>query len=750
MADEFETSVDFGLKLSKRIYYGKGLPPAPVLGMSKSSESFLPTAVMVYAVIPEPEVVDNPDVQSYQPHVHGRCEPPALIPLHMYGVAMEVESCLDHANVSFSGNWRVHCIKASSKCDCRIAIPMGDQGSILGLEVDITGRSYHSQLITAEETKDKEKGNKRGNGRYLKGSIFTFTIPQVGGGTIISVKANWSQKLEYNEGQFCLNVPFNFPEFVNPIGQKTSKREKILLSVNSGVGKEILCKSTSHALKELRREVGKMGFLYEAEVPKWSTTDLSFSYAVSSEDLFGGVLLQSPLLRDFDGRQMFCFYLFPGNNENRKVCRKDVIFIIDMSGSMKGDPLENAKGALVSSLSKLNSEDSFNIIAFNEKTYLFSQLMAPATQGSISKATQWLSDNLIADGGTNILDPLKQAMKLLAETADSMPLIFLITDGAIEDERDICNFVNGSLTGAGPISPRICTFGIGTYCNHYFLQMLAQIGSGYFDSAYDADSVDFQMQRLFATASSVILANITVDALEHLDSLEVLPFRIPDLSSGMPLLVSGRYNGKFPESIKVSGILADMSNFTIELKSQKAKDVQLDRVLARRQIDILTANAWMSESQDLEQQIAKMSIQTGVPSEYTHMILHQTDTGEKATEKILMQEVFNKINSLRQVNSEIQKVIFLGNLGVGFGDLAATASNIPPGTDEIKSPEATEVLVDAASNCCSKLLDRFCCMCFIQTCSRMNNQCSIALSQLCVALACFECLNCCYELCECG
>ncbi|XP_037497442.1 uncharacterized protein LOC105631375 [Jatropha curcas] len=270
--------------------------------------------------------------------------------------------------------------------------------------------------------------------------------------------------------------------------------------------------------------------------------------------------------------------------------------------------------------------------------------------------------------------------------------------------------------------------------------MLAQIGSGYFDSAYDADSVDFQMQRLFATASSVILANITVDALEHLDSLEVLPFRIPDLSSGMPLLVSGRYNGKFPESIKVSGILADMSNFTIELKSQKAKDVQLDRVLARRQIDILTANAWMSESQDLEQQIAKMSIQTGVPSEYTHMILHQTDTGEKATEKILMQEVFNKINSLRQVNSEIQKVIFLGNLGVGFGDLAATASNIPPGTDEIKSPEATEVLVNAASNCCSKLLDPCCCMCLIQTCSCMNNECAIALSQLCVALVCFGCL----------
>ncbi|OAY53231.1 uncharacterized protein LOC110613406 [Manihot esculenta] len=747
MADHLETCVDYGLKLSKRIYYGKELPPAPEPGMSKSSESLLPKAVMVYAVVPEPDVVDNPDVPSYQPYVHGRCDPPALIPLHMHGAAMEVDCCLDHASVSFSGKWRVHCIKTSRKCDCRIVIPMGDQGSILGLEVDIIGRSYHSQLI-AEETEDKEKVNKGGDGRYLKGNIYTFKIPQVGGGIIISVKVTWSQKLAYSEGQFCLNVPFSFPAFVNPVDKKISKREKIMLNVNSGFGKEILCKSTSHALKELRREVGKMGFLYEGEVPTWSSTDFNFSYLVS-KDLFGSVFLQSPLLRDFDERQMFCLYLFPGNDQRMKAFKKDVIFIIDISGSMKGAPFENAKSALISSLSKLNSEDSFNIIAFNGETYLFSSILEPVTQGAISKASQWLSDNLTTGGGTNILLPLKQAMNLLAETTDSIPLIFLITDGSVEDERDICNFVKESLRNRGSISPRLCTFGIGIYCNHYFLQMLAQIGRGYFDSAYDADSIDFQMQRLFTTASSIILTNITIGALDHLDSLELLPFRIPDLSCGSPLVVSGRYTGNFPDSVKINGSLADMRNFTIELKTQRAKDVQLDKVLARRQIDVLTTNAWMSGSKDLQQKVAKVSLQTGVLSEYNHMILHQTDKGEKEPETMLMQEVFNKINSLRQVNSERQSTIFLGSLGVGFGNLSATAANIPPGTEQIKSPEGAEMLVQAASTCCSRLLDRCCCGCFIQACSHVNGQCYIVLSQLCAALACFECLNCCYELCEC-
>lgn len=124
------------------------------------------------------------------------------------------------------------------------------------------------------------------------------------------------------------------------------------------------------------------------------------------------------------------------------------------------------------------------------------------------------------------------------------------------------------------------------------------------------------MQRLFTTASSIILTNITIGALDHLDSLEVhyslcpsslwsfchstfdfllylrtwlsvfllsslqlLPFRIPDLSCGSPLVVSGRYTGNFPDSVKINGSLADMRNFTIELKTQRAKDVQLDKVM---------------------------------------------------------------------------------------------------------------------------------------------------------------------------
>jgi len=128
MAEDFVKAVDDGLKLSKRVYGGKA-PPRPVAHMVKSPAATegLPTAVMVYAVIFDPAMVDNPDIPTYQPHVHGRRDPPALIPLQMNGVEMEVDCYLDTAFVRVCGSWRLHCVMGSKSCDCLVAIPMGEQ-----------------------------------------------------------------------------------------------------------------------------------------------------------------------------------------------------------------------------------------------------------------------------------------------------------------------------------------------------------------------------------------------------------------------------------------------------------------------------------------------------------------------------------------------------------------------------------------------------------------------------------------------
>ena len=126
MAEEFDKAVEDGLRLSKRLYFGKDravAPPKPLPAMMKpGTHSCLPTASMVYAVIYDPAIVDNPDIPSYQPHMHGRNDNPALIPLHMHGVELEVDCYLDTAFVRVVGSWRLHCVMGSKSCGCRVVL----------------------------------------------------------------------------------------------------------------------------------------------------------------------------------------------------------------------------------------------------------------------------------------------------------------------------------------------------------------------------------------------------------------------------------------------------------------------------------------------------------------------------------------------------------------------------------------------------------------------------------------------------
>lgn len=160
---------------------------------------------------------------------------------------------------------------------------------------------------------------------------------------------------------------------------------------------------------------------------------------VSSGDLSGNVLIKSPSPWDSDDRGIFCLYLFPGTTKHKKVClfsqqlrifcfivicshdqcnvviylqlfKRRVVFVIDISASMKWKPLEDVKKALLECLAKLQAEDVFNIIAFSDEILEFSTSMEFATDETISAVTEWLDTNLIANGGTNMLLPLKQVL----------------------------------------------------------------------------------------------------------------------------------------------------------------------------------------------------------------------------------------------------------------------------------------------------------------------------------------------------
>ncbi|PPD86104.1 hypothetical protein GOBAR_DD16936 [Gossypium barbadense] len=115
--------------------------------------------------------------------------------------------------------------------------------------------------------------------------------------------------------------------------------------------------------------------------------------------------------------------------------------------------------------------------------------------------------------------------------------------------------------------------------------MLAMIGWGEYGAAFDLDSIEVQMNKLFSKGVSTVLANSTIDAFDDHEEIEPFQFR--------------RYQGSFPDNLK--GILGDLSSFTMDLKIQRAKDIPLDSVLAKRQLNLLTAQTLFSEHERLEE-----------------------------------------------------------------------------------------------------------------------------------------------------
>jgi len=274
-----------------------------------------------------------------------------------------------------------------------------------------------------------------------------------------------------------------------------------------------------------------------------------------------------------------------------------------------------------------------------------------------------------------------------------------------------------------------------------FLRMLASIGKGHYDAALETASIESRILKWFGRASSTIVANISIDDIKHLDDFEVDSEYIPDISAKSPLCVSGKYHGKFPDTVVVKGYLADMKEISIELKVQHLKEIPLDKVLTTQQINLLTSKAWLSADKQLERKVIKLSIQNGLLSEYTEMVL--------------LENYLDKVDATQKVKQKLkgkkgpdERRIPLYGLKLGFGDKDATRENLITGFGDVRAEEKS-VILKKASGCCSRLADCLCCMCCIKACNRMNDQCAIVMAQVCAALSCLGCYECCSEVC-CG
>jgi len=224
---------------------------------------------------------------------------------------------------------------------------------------------------------------------------------------------------------------------------------------------------------------------------------------------------------------------------------REIVIIVDTSGSMQGASMEQAKQSVVFALDTLTERDRFNVVEFNSVTKPMWPLSLPATAANLAQAKQWVS-KLKAGGGTEMAPALTFALDGAATPGTLRQVIFM-TDGGVSNEEELFKLIAARLGES-----RLFTVGIGSAPNAHFMTQAAQLGRGTFTYVGDVREVQEKMTGLFARIEAPVLRDV---AIQWSDGTPVAtyPERVPDLYLGEPIVVSAT-GESFARTIVVSGV----------------------------------------------------------------------------------------------------------------------------------------------------------------------------------------------------
>jgi Ca-activated chloride channel family protein len=251
---------------------------------------------------------------------------------------------------------------------------------------------------------------------------------------------------------------------------------------------------------------------------------------------------------------------------------REIIFVIDTSGSMGGVAIEQARESLSLALGQLRPEDSFNVIEFNSTHHALYKAAVPATRHHVQRALEYVRQ-LRAGGGTEMLPAIRTALGVArgsnVEIHAKLRQVVFITDGAVGNEQQLYGEITAQLG-----DNRLFTVGIGSAPNSWFMRKAAQFGRGTHIHIGDLAEVGRKMAGLFAQIASPVAANIVI---EWPIQVEAYPHRVPDLYAGEPVMVAVK-SGPVPleGEILVSGDMAGQGwSRTLQLAQVVAPDDDL-------------------------------------------------------------------------------------------------------------------------------------------------------------------------------
>ncbi len=305
---------------------------------------------------------------------------------------------------------------------------------------------------------------------------------------------------------------------------------------------------------------------------------------------------------------------------------RDLVLVLDTSGSMAGIKMDQAKKAVKYCLSNLNPQDRFAVINFSTTVTRYRDNVESVTTEQIDHAKKWV-DDLKAAGGTAIQDALTAALEMRTKDENRTFQIVFFTDGEpTVGERNPEKILKG-VAEKNQVNTRIFTFGVGDDVNATLLDQLADQTRAVSSYVRPAEDIEVKASGLYEKISHPVLANLRLTTSDNIRLEEVYPPNLPDLFHGGQLVVLGRYSGQGPASIKLSGIMGKESrDFVYETKFETRTGEDRDfveQLWARRKVGYLLDQIRLNgESKEVMMEVLTLAKKYGIATPYTsHLIV---------------------------------------------------------------------------------------------------------------------------------
>ncbi len=528
--------------------------------------------------------------------------------------------------------------------------PLPESAAVDHLRMRIGERMIDGQIkekVEAKKTyaKAKREGKRASLLEQERPNVFTASVANIGPGDRITVEIEYQQTVRYDQGRFQLRFPMVVgPRYIPgspiPISEQVGETDghgwafntdqvpdasritppvqhpsqgamnPISLTIDLDPGLPLSrLESTYHQIHATSQADGRhLIHLQEGQVA--ADRDFELIWEPEAEQAPKAALFRE----EKDGETYGLFMVLPpaGSALERLQISREIIFVIDTSGSMYGTSIEQAKEALRLALDRLSRDARFNIIQFNNVTSALFHSSQEATKKNREWAIRYV-ENLRANGGTEMLPAMTRALEG-SEQGNRLRQIIFITDGQIGNEAALFDRVRRRLGES-----RLFTIGIGSAPNSHFMRKAAHFGRGTYIHIGKLSEVRSKIDRLLRKLEHPALTDIRIDGVGW-EQTEIVPDRIPDLYLGEPVVVAVKAT-HVPDRVMFKGRLGNQP-WRMEVALDQAKTREgLSVYWARQKIaSMLDGTTNADRNGQVRQRVIDLAMKHHVVSKFTSLV----------------------------------------------------------------------------------------------------------------------------------